>query len=118
MSRARPRWHGWPARPKQLIGRGWPQLGAACSSLGHPLAPVKPARRHSDRTSVGPVLGRAFLYLSIYLSRVQHAHLLACYRLLQAHRAHATSSATSISISSTSSASAPAAVSIGRQEGE
>ena len=31
-------------RPKRLIGRGWPRLGAA---PGNPLEPVKRARRHS-----------------------------------------------------------------------
>ena len=38
-----------PARPKRLIGRGWPHQ----VPLGQPLALLKPARRHSGRTLVG-----------------------------------------------------------------
>ena len=47
-SKARPVWYGRPARPRRLIGRGWPHLGAAPGNLWRW---QKPARRHSGRNN-------------------------------------------------------------------
>ena len=46
----------WPASAAQEAD--WPRLAEACGSLGHPLALVKPARRHSARTVCWALLFR------------------------------------------------------------
>ena len=53
LSKPRRVWYGRLAPPKRLIGRGGSELW---DSLGHDLAMVKPARRHSSQALVVPTL--------------------------------------------------------------